>query len=55
MALFAKLKERLLKSSSRLSKQVDAIVEEGASEAEAKAPAAEVGKCRGVFCCARSF
>lgn len=42
MALFAKLKERLLKSSSRLSKQVDAIVEEGASEAEAKAPAAEV-------------
>ena len=42
MALFAKLKERLLKSSSRLSKQVDAIVEEGASEAEAKAPVAEV-------------
>ncbi|CUH78001.1 Signal recognition particle receptor FtsY [Tritonibacter multivorans] len=36
MALFAKLKERLLKSSSRLSKEVDAIVEEGASEAPAE-------------------
>lgn len=42
MALFSKLKERLLKSSSRLSKQVDAIVEEGASEADAEAPEAEV-------------
>ncbi|TNJ48592.1 signal recognition particle-docking protein FtsY [Phaeobacter sp. B1627] len=31
MALFSKLKERLLKSSSRLGKEVDAIVEEGAS------------------------
>ena len=30
MALFSKLKERLLKSSSRLGKEVDAIVEEGA-------------------------
>ncbi|OIQ27102.1 MAG: signal recognition particle-docking protein FtsY [Alphaproteobacteria bacterium MedPE-SWcel] len=31
MALFSKLKERLLKSSSRLGKEVDAIVEDGAS------------------------
>jgi fused signal recognition particle receptor len=46
MALFAKLKERLLKSSSRLSNQVDAIVEEGAAKsatgAAAKAPVEEV-------------
>ena len=44
MALFSKLKERLLKSSSRLGKEVDAIVEEGAvavqPSAEAAAPVA---------------
>ncbi|KUP94270.1 signal recognition particle-docking protein FtsY [Tritonibacter horizontis] len=34
MALFSKLKERLLKSSSRLSKEVDAIVEEAATGPE---------------------
>ena len=34
MALFSKLKERLLKSSSRLGKEVDAIVEEGATTPE---------------------
>ncbi len=34
MALFSKLKERLLKSSSRLGKEVDAIVEEGAAAPE---------------------
>ncbi|EEW59561.1 cell division protein FtsY [Ruegeria sp. TrichCH4B] len=38
MALFSKLKERLLKSSSRLGKEVDAIVEEGAVTPD---PAAE--------------
>ncbi|NIZ14168.1 signal recognition particle-docking protein FtsY [Phaeobacter sp. HF9A] len=37
MALFSKLKERLLKSSSRLGKEVDAIVEEGAESASPSA------------------
>jgi fused signal recognition particle receptor len=42
MALFSKLKERLLKSSSRLGKEVDAIVEEGAVAPEqAPDPASE--------------
>lgn len=47
MALFSKLKERLLKSSSRLGKEVDAIVEEGATTPEptpASPPLAPTGR-----------